>query len=90
MGYIHFQFLSSSNDEDTLSGVAHRELLENGHNNVLLEYMLPTMEKHHISSDALERHKDLIDSLRIVNAPTIRFPYLQNLTTQRGNFAEIF
>jgi len=52
--------------------------------------MLPVMEKHYISSDALEHHKDLTDYLRIINALTIRSPYPQNLTMQKGNFAEIF
>jgi hypothetical protein len=90
VGLHPFAISFSSTDEDTLSGVAHRELLENGHNDVLLEYMLPVLEKHHISFDALKRQKDLIDSLRIANAPTIMSPYPQNLTTQKGNFAEIF
>jgi len=80
----------SSSDGDTMSGVRHRELLEKGNIDVLSEYILPALEKHHISADALQRHKELIDSLRIVNAPIFQSPYPQNLTTQKGNFAEIF
>ncbi|MEA4986441.1 MAG: Hachiman antiphage defense system protein HamA [Anaerovorax sp.] len=90
VGSHPFSISLSSTEEDTSSGVAHRELLENGHNDVLLGCMLPALEKHHISSESLERHKDLIDSLRIANAPIIRSPYPQNFTTQKGNFAEIF
>ncbi|MSS11821.1 MULTISPECIES: Hachiman antiphage defense system protein HamA [Clostridia] len=90
VGIHPFSVSLSSSDEDTLSGIEHRELLENGHNDVLLEYMLPVLERNHISSDALRRHKDLIDSLKIANAPSIRSPYPQSLTTQKGNFAEIF
>lgn len=79
-----------STDDVTLSGVAHRELEEKEPNDVLLEYMIPAIQKHHIGPDTLERHKELIDSLRIANLPKIRSPYPQNSTTRKGNFAEIF
>ena len=79
-----------STDCMTTSGVEHRELEEKGQNDVLLEHMTSALQKHHISPDALRRHKELIDSLRIANLPMIRSPYPQNLTTQKGNFAEIF
>jgi hypothetical protein len=77
-------------DESTVSGVPHRVLIENGQNDVFLDYMIPAIQEHHISPNALQRHKDLIDSLRIANLPLARSPYPQNLTTQKGNFAEIF
>ncbi len=74
----------------TASGVAHRVLRENGRNDILLKYIEDALQKHHISSDALQRHIDLITSLRIKNLPFPRSPYPQNLTTQKGNFAEVF
>lgn len=79
-----------STDGNTSSGVAHRSLVDNGHNDVLLEYMVPALQEHHISPEALKRHQDLIASFKIANLPTLRSPYPQNLTTQKGNFAEIF
>lgn len=45
-----------ANDGITTSGVAHRSLAENGHNDVLLKYMEDALQKHHISPDALQRH----------------------------------
>lgn len=51
-----------ANDGITTSGVAHRSLAENGHNDVLLKYMEDALQKHHISPDALQRHMDLITS----------------------------
>jgi len=79
-----------SSDENTTSGIAHRALTGNGHNNVLLEHMTSALQEHHISPDALKRHRDLVDSFRIKNLPMPRSPYPQNTTTQKGNFAEIF
>ena len=79
-----------STDCMTTSGVAHRALEENGHSDILLEYMKDVLQKHHISPDALQRHIDLITSLKIANLPTPRSPYPQNPTTQKGNFAEVF
>lgn len=90
VGSHPFSISLTSNDVNTDSGIAHRELIENGNNDILLEYMLPILENHHISSDALKRHKELVDSLRIINAPKIHSPYPRNLSTQKGNFAEIF
>lgn len=79
-----------STDCMTTSGVAHRALEENGHNDILLKYMEIALQKHHISQDALQRHMDLITSLKIANLPILRSPYPQTLTTQKGNFAEVF
>lgn len=79
-----------SNDCMTISGVAHRALEENGHSDILLKYMEDALQKHHISPDALQRHMDLITSLKIANLPIPRSPYPQTLTTQKGNFAEVF
>ena len=80
----------SSSDGYTLSGVRHRELFEKGHTDILCNYMLPALKKHHSSPETLQRHRELVDSLRIVNAPNLLSPYPQNLTTKKGNFAEIF
>lgn len=79
-----------ANDGITTSGVAHRSLAENGHNDVLLKYMEDALQKHHISPDALQRHMDLITSLKIKGLPIPRSPYPQDFTTQKGNFAEVF
>lgn len=79
-----------ANDGITTSGVAHRSLAENGHNDVLLKYMEDALQKHHISPDALQRHMDLITSLKIKGLPILRSPYPQDFTTQKGNFAEVF
>lgn len=79
-----------STDGTTKSGVAHRQLEENGHNDVFLDFIVPALRNHHISPDALERRKDLIQSLRIANAPIPSSPYPRNTTTQKGNFAEVF
>lgn len=73
-----------------MSGVAHRELTENGCNDVLIAHIVPALQEHHISPDRLRRHMDLIASLKIANLPKPRTPYPQNLTTQKGNFAEVF
>lgn len=79
-----------STDITTACGVAHRKLEENGHNDVFLDFIVPVLQTHHISLDALERRKDLIQSLRIANAPIPPSPYPQNTTTRKGNFAEVF
>jgi len=80
-----------STDITTACGVAHRKLEENGHNDVFLDFMVPALQTHHISLEALERRRDLIQSLRVVNAPPIPpSPYPQNPTTRKGNFAEVF
>lgn len=77
-------------DGTTTSGVAHRQLKENGRNDVFLDFMVPALQNHHISPAAIARRKDLIQSLRIANATIPHMPYPQNPTTQKGNFAEIF
>lgn len=85
-----FSVSLQASDVITESGVAHRQLLDMENNDVLVNYFIPVLQEHHISHEALKRHRDLIDSLRITNLPQIRSPYPQNLTTQKGNFAEIF
>ena len=60
-----------ANDGITTRGVAHRSLAENGHNDVLLKYMEDALQKHHISPDALQRHMDLITSLKIKGLPIL-------------------
>lgn len=79
-----------SMDGTTVSGVDHRNLLGNGHNEVFLDCMVPALQNHHISPGALERRRELIQSLRNANVPIPRSPYPQSSTTQKGNFAEVF
>ncbi len=86
-----FSISLQSSDADTASGVAHRALMENEHNDVLLKHMTTALQKHHISLDALQRHQELVDSFKIANLPPppqSRYP--KSFTTQKGNFAEIF
>ena len=79
-----------STDCKTASGISHRVLEENGHSDILLQYMEDALQRHHISLDALQRHMDLIASCKIANLSLPRSPYPQALKTQKGNFAEIF
>lgn len=79
-----------ASDVITESGVPHRELLDKEDNNALIDYFIPILQYHHISNDALKRHKELVQSLRISNLPELPSPYPHNLITQKGNFAEIF
>ncbi len=85
-----FAISLASTDCMTTSGVEHRALEENGHSDNLLKYMEDVLQKHHISPEALQRHIDLIKSLRIENLPIPPSPYPQSLKTQKGNFAEVF
>lgn len=80
----------SSSDEHTASGVSHRVLLENGNNDIFMEYMISIMQQYHISPEGLEHYKKVFASFKLANVPLPRSPYPQNLTTQKGNFAEIF
>ena len=73
----------------TESSVDHRALEENGQSKALLRYMEDALRDHHISPETLQRHMDLIKSLRIKNLPLPHSPYPQNLKTQKGNFAEV-
>lgn len=79
-----------SADVATASGVAHRKLEGNGNDDDFLNFMVPALKNHHISAAGLVRRKELIESLRIVDAPIPTSPYPINAKTQRGNFAEIF
>ena len=74
----------------TQTGVDHRELMENGNTDALLRYIVPAIQKHHISPDAMKRRHDLIATMKFANSPGYQSPYPQDLTTQKGNFAEIF
>ncbi len=85
-----FSISLSCSDENATSGVPHRCLIENGHHDVFLDYMTLALQNHHISPEAIERRKDLIESLRIMDAPLPLSPYPQSFTTQKGNFAEVF
>lgn len=79
-------------DEKTESNVPHKVLTENGHNDVLINHMVPLIQNHHIDSEALKRRKELVESLKIVNPTSMSMisPYPKNFTTQKGNFAEVF
>lgn len=79
-----------SKDITTTSGVAHRQLEVNANIEDLLDYIVPVLQQHHISSEALKRRKDLIKSLKIANVTIPPSPYPQNASTQKGNFAEVF
>ena len=79
-----------STDCTTTSGIEHRVLEDNGHSDILLRYMEDALQRHHISPEALQRHMDLIATLKIENLPILRSPYPQPSTTQKGNFAEVF
>jgi hypothetical protein len=85
-----FSISLSCSNENTASGILNRCLIETEYNDVFLDYMRRALQNHHISSEALERRKDLIESLRITNAPIPLSPYPKTLTTQKGNFAEVF
>jgi len=77
-------------DGTTVSGVTYRKLEENGHNDVLVDFMVPALQNHHISPDTFERRKELMQSFRIANISIPPSPYPRNVTTQKGNFAEVF
>lgn len=79
-----------STDGTTASDINHRMLEENGHIDTLVDFMVPALQNHHISAIALERRKDLLESLGIHNAPTLPSPYPHTDKTRKGNFAEIF
>lgn len=79
-----------SADGNTANGVEHRKLLESGHNDIFLDFMVASLQTHHISPDALARRKALFTSLRLQNLACSLSPYPHNPTTQKGNFAEVF
>ena len=85
-----FAISLTATDKTTISGVNHRELKENNHNEVFLDFMVPAIKNHHLSPEAFERRKNLIQSLGLANVPIPTSPYPHNATTQKGNFAEIF
>lgn len=58
-----------STDCTTTSGIAHRVLEDNGHSDILLQYMENALQRHHISPEALQRHMDLI---LLVNSKTVK------------------
>lgn len=90
IGKHPFSVSLQASDVTTQSGVAHRELTGNDNVDVLIKHIVPVMQKHHLTPDALKRHQDLIDSMKIANLPKPRSPYPQNLITRKGNFVEIF
>ena len=61
-------------DCTTTSGIEHRVL-------ELLRYMENALQRHHISPEALQRHMNLIASLKIENLPILRSPYPQTSET---------
>lgn len=90
LGNHPFAICLQSTDENTVSGMPHRILTEQNHNHDFLDYMIPVLQEHHISSEALGRYKELVYSLKIKSLPPIPSPYPKNPSTQKGNFAEIF
>lgn len=90
--YFHpFSVCFTSSEGVTVSGVKHNALEDNGNNATLFEYMKEVLPKHHMSPASLERHKKLIESLKIQNLPRCRcYSYPHDKNTQKGNFAEIF
>ena len=88
---IHpFSVSLRAEDVTTVNGVDHRELTENNHNDILLDYMVSALQRHHISQQNFQRRKDLLQSLKISDATITQSPYPHNTTTQKGNFAEVF
>ncbi|ETT61796.1 hypothetical protein BSK66_24760 [Paenibacillus odorifer] len=85
-----FSMSLTCSNENATNGVPHRCLIENGHHDVFLDHMTVALQNHHISPEALERRRDLIESLRIIGAPMPLSPHPRNLSTQKGNFAEVF
>ncbi|MGF6990528.1 hypothetical protein M2150_001793 [Lachnospiraceae bacterium PM6-15] len=79
----------TSNDSKTTSGVEHRELMENGNNDPFVEYMKPAIERHHLSPDALRRHKEMVETLKIKGLSIPVSAYPKDLNTRKGNFAEV-
>ena len=78
-----------STDQTTESNIDHRKLEENGNVDDFVDFMVPALQNHHISAAALERRRDLLESLGIHNA-TLSSPYPLTDKTRKGNFAEIF
>lgn len=85
-----FSISLSCSNENAVSDILHRCLVENENYDVFLDYMTQALQDHHISSDALERRIDLIKSLQLVDVPMPLSPYPKSSTTQKGNFAEVF
>jgi hypothetical protein len=79
-----------ANDCITDSGVFHRELLDTDNVDTFLGYMLPILQKHHISPKNLEKRINLIKSLGHNSFKLPTSPYPKNSKTQKANFAEIF
>ncbi len=63
----HFASCNLSTDCTTISGIKHRVLEDNGHSDILLQYMEVALQRHHISQEALQRYMDLIAKLRMCN-----------------------
>ncbi len=68
----------------TTNGIEHRVLEDNGHSDILLRYMENALQRHQISLEVLQRHMNLIASLKIENLSIHRSAYPQNSTTQKG------
>jgi len=79
-----------SNDSVTNTNVPHRELIDTNHTDLFIEYMLPLLQMHHISSETLKKRKTRIKSLKIPNISLPLSSYPKNPKTRKGNFAEIF
>lgn len=86
------QFLDAS-DGKTNSGVPHRALSEaNGGRKAAIEYLREVLVDHHASPQALKRTEQLHEAMKRIGFGAAqnrlcRFP--TNLTTQKGNLAEV-
>jgi len=76
-------------DGATNTGVAHRKLKESGQSDAFLDYTVQALQKHHISPENMERRRKIIQSLHVVQGDLPVSPYPKNLSTRKGNFAEV-
>jgi hypothetical protein len=79
-----------SNDCTTDSGVFHRELTDLDHIDTFLGYMLPILQKHHVSKENLGKRIKQIKIMGYNNIKSPISPDPKRIRTQRANFAEIF
>ncbi|WP_107126828.1 Hachiman antiphage defense system protein HamA [Aerococcus urinaeequi] len=81
----------TSEDKTTDSGIEHRVLLGDNNAALFVDFITPIVRKHQISEQDYSTRKKLLEKLKIENLPnTIPSPFPKNLSTQKGNFAEVF
>ena len=79
-----------STDCTTTSGIAHRVLEDNGHSDILLQYMENALQRHHISPEALQRHMDLIASLKYRKSSNSSVPLPTDFKNSERKFGGSF